>query len=414
MQYPLSKLPTDAQKRIDLLDILRGFAVFGIFVVNIEIMNCVFLNQDAFSGQWTSGIDRLSVRIMQLFFYSKFFPIFSFLFGVGISMQALRRMEKGVSSSGFFIRRMGFLFLIGVLHVLLLWSGDVLHLYALLGLMTALLLKRSSKFILAAAVFLLLFPFYEELSGFIFERIGFQPESFLAAYSSQEIIDTIRSGSYVEGVLFRLREWVTNIPLLFVFLAPVALAMFLLGLYFGKKQIFLSIDEFINKTKKPALAIALFTTAYRLFFLFVLLNMNIMSDQALRPVFLKFMYLSDVVTGLLYLWLIAWLWKFPVWKKLLAPLQYVGRMALTNYIMHSLIGLILFSSVGFQRYETLSPAETLITATLVFCFQLIFSNLWLSYFYYGPLEWLWRCFSYKKLLPIRRARLPRIAQNLQP
>jgi len=88
--------------RIVLLDILRGFALLGIFVVNIEIMNCIFMNQDAFSQQWTSPIDTLAVRLQQLFFYGKFFPIFSLLFGVGISIQFLSVKRKGIPMTFFY------------------------------------------------------------------------------------------------------------------------------------------------------------------------------------------------------------------------------------------------------------------------------------------------------------------------
>ena len=89
-------------------------------------------------------------------------------------------------------------------------------------------------------------------------------------------------------------------------------------------------------------------------------------------------------------------------QKLMHPLKYAGQMALTNYILQSAIGLFLFSSVGLGWYEQLSPTQVLVIAVSVFIVQVLFSKLWLSYFKYGPLEWLWRCLSYKTLLKIRR------------
>src|SRR5690606_2525541 len=115
--------PTKKNKRIDLLDIFRGFAVLGIFVVNIVIMNSTFLNQDEFAKQWTSNIDQISETILQLFFYTKFFPIFSLLFGLGISMQALKLQNNNKLSFSFFARRMLILFIFGLLHIIFLWSG---------------------------------------------------------------------------------------------------------------------------------------------------------------------------------------------------------------------------------------------------------------------------------------------------
>ncbi|MEW7291390.1 DUF418 domain-containing protein [Aquimarina sp. 2304DJ70-9] len=397
--------PTQPQKRIEILDVFRGFAILGIFVVNIEIMNCVFMNQDAYSAQWTAPIDIMSVRIFQLFFYSKFFPIFSFLFGLGITMQALSLFEKNKLRFSFFARRMLVLFVFGALHVLLFWSGDVIHLYAVLGLLTTLLIKKSNRLILWLSLVFLLFPFYDQVADYLFSITKYNPESYLKNFSSNDVIDTIRNGSYTNGVKLRTLEYLSNIPLLFVFLAPVALSMFLLGLYFGKNNFVTSIETLIDRIKKPSLIIAISTNLYRIIFLFFLPDFEIYSNEYARPIFLKLMFLSDIVMGLFYLWLVAWIWYKTKWKKIISPLKYVGRMALTNYIMQSVIGLLLFSSIGFSLYETLSPSQTLITALIVFCFQLMYSKIWLTYFMYGPLEWVWRCFTYQKLLPIKKSPL---------
>ncbi len=395
--------PTQPTKRIELLDVFRGFAILGIFVVNIEIMNCVFKNQGEFSQQFTSGLDKASVRIFQLFFYSKFFPIFSFLFGLGITMQAMKLFEKNKLTFSFFGRRMLGLFIIGALHILLLWSGDVVHLYAILGLLVTLLIKRSNKLLIILSLIVLLFPFYEQVGGYILELFNYNPEHYLKDYSSEKIIETIRHGSYADGVKLRTLEYLSNIPVLFIFLAPVALSMFLLGGYIGKNNLVSSLDKLVMDIKKPALIIAILTNVYRLVFLFVLPDLEIYRNEIARPVFLKLMFLSDVAMGLFYLWLLTWIWFYTPWKRFLTPFKYAGRMALTNYVMQSFIGLILFSSLGFELYQTMSPTKTLLTALLAFAFQMVFSKIWLTYFKYGPLEWLWRCFTYKKMLPLKRS-----------
>ncbi|WP_103068462.1 DUF418 domain-containing protein [Aquimarina sediminis] len=397
----MNTTPTTTQKRIEVLDIFRGFAVFGIFMVNIEIMNCTFINQDTFSQQWTSHLDQLSVRILQLFFYSKFFPIFSFLFGLGIAMQIKNRIEKNEYSFGFFLRRMIILFIFGALHIILFWSGDVIHLYAILGLLTAFLIKKSNNLLLSLIILLLIFPFYDHIFGFFAQWINFSPSQFIEQFSSEEITTTIRNGSYLSGIHLRILEYISNIPVLFLYLAPIALSMFLLGIYFGKNNFVYSIDAVVEKIKKPVLSIVILSNIYRLIFLFLLPKYDFYRNEVLHSVFIKLMVISDLIMGLFYLWLIVWLVRFPIWKKIFSPLTYVGRMALTNYIMHSVIGLFIFSSIGFQLYETLSPYQTALLAIVVFIVQIIFSKIWLSYFVYGPLEWIWRCFSYKKLLPIK-------------
>ncbi len=312
-------------------------------------------------------------------------------------MQALKRDK----TYRFFARRMVGLFIIGLLHIILLWNGDVLHIYALLGLLTMLLLRLSDRIILTGAAIMLLFPFYDQTSELFFRFINFYPAKFLEAYSSKDVIHIIRKGSYREGVQFRLVEYLSNVPLLYSFLAPLAFSMFLLGLYFGKRQFFYSVDWFVDRIAKPVLIIAVLTNIYRILFLFVFPG-NVHVNETLVPFAFKLMFLSDVAMGLFYLWLLVWLMRYPRWRRILSPLRHVGRMALTNYIMQSLIGVIIFTSMGFKLYETLSPTQTLVTAVGVFCFQVLFSRLWLARFRFGPLEWLWRCFSYQKILPIKR------------
>jgi uncharacterized protein len=398
----LNSQPTHKKARIELLDVYRGFAILGIFVVNIVIMNSTFLNQDEFALQWTAPIDRAAEDILKLFFYTKFFPIFSLLFGLGISMQAIKLAEKQQLSSAFFVRRMCILFLIGIAHILFLWSGDVLHLYAILGLFTTLMIKRSNKLILGLAIFFLFFPFYDQILGFIFECIHFAPESYLQDYTGETVNQIIRNGTYLEGMQLRISEYFANIPMLFGFLAPVAISMFLFGLYLGKNKIYNSLESFIQKIKKPVLLIALLTNIYRILFLYMLVQQDVFKVAEYREVLIKIMVLCDTFMGLFYIWLIGWLWYTTSWKKILKPLQYAGRMALTNYLMHSFVGLILFSSIGFRLYETLSPSQTLAIAVFVFIIQILLSKLWLSYFKYGPLEWFWHCCTYKKILPIKK------------
>ncbi|WP_235010961.1 DUF418 domain-containing protein [Aquimarina sp. AU119] len=365
-------------------------------------MNSTFLNQDEFAKQWTSGIDQISNKILQLFFYTKFFPIFSLLFGLGISMQALKMLKKNKLSFSFFARRMFILFLFGVLHIVFLWSGDVLNLYALLGLLTTLMLKKSNQLILILSVIFLFFPFYDQLFEYLFNLLNFKPEIYLSEYTGETVNQIIKNGTYLEGLQMRLLEYLSNIPMLFGFLAPVAISMFLLGLYLGKNKIYDSLDIFIQQIKKPMLIIAVVTNIYRVLFLFVLPDYEMYSTTTFRPVFIKLMVLSDIAMGLFYLWGIGWLWYNTKWKFILSPLKYVGRMALTNYLMQSLIGLILFSSIGFKLYETLSPSVAILTAIVVFIFQLILSKVWLNYYRFGPLEWIWRCLTYKELLPIKK------------
>jgi len=365
-------------------------------------MNSTFLHQDEFAKQWTSSIDLITQRILQLFFYTKFFPIFSLLFGLGISMQALNLLEKGKLSFSFFARRMFFLFLFGVMHIVFLWSGDVLNIYAVLGLLVTVFIKKSNKLILILAAIFLLFPFYDQIFAKLFQFFNYRPEIYLSDYSGETVNQIISNGTYLEGLQLRLLEYLSNLPMLLGFLAPIALSMFFVGLYLGKNKIYQSLDSFIDHIKKPMIWLAILTNIYRVLFLFVFTKLDIFKLELGRTILIKLMVISDTIMGLFYLWLIGWIWYKTRWKRILSPLKYAGRMALTNYILQSVIGLSLFSSIGLSWYETLSPSKTFLTAVFVFIFQVILSKIWLTYFKFGPLEWVWRCLTYKKLLPIKR------------
>ncbi len=318
-------------KRIELLDVYRGFAILGIFVVNIVIMNSTFLNQDEFAQQWTSSLDIAIQKVLQLFFYTKFFPIFSLLFGLGISMQAVKLSEKGKLTKAFFFRRMFFLFVFGVLHILLLWSGDVLNMYALLGLLMVFLIKKSNKLILGLSVFFLLFPFYDYIFEQVFTFLGYNPGIYLEGYTGESVNKIISEGTYVEGIQLRILEYLSNFPMLVGFLAPIALSMFLLGMYLGKNKICENLETFISKIRKPAILIAVLSNIYRICFLYVIVKLDVYKIDFARQIFIKLMVISDVIMGLFYLWILGWFWYKTKASASLKPLQFPGKMKLTNY-----------------------------------------------------------------------------------
>ncbi|QDH78462.1 DUF418 domain-containing protein [Echinicola soli] len=394
--------PISDRSRIELIDIFRGFAIFGIFMVNIEIMNCFMVNQEKFGKLWTRPIDTFSYRILQLFFYSKFFPIFSFLFGLGIGMQTNKFINSKRLPLGFLIRRMLILLVFGILHITFLWDGDILHLYALIGIFTFFWIRRAAKVILITSIIVFVFPFYDVIVAIVFGSLEVNSSRLIELYNPQEIRNIIWNGSLGEQISLRWADYVSNIPLLLYMVGPVAFSMFLLGLYFVRQGYHNAIKDFIARTKKPVLMVILLITAYRLFFIFALTDLDIYHNPWLKPIFLQLIFLSDVMTGLFYLWLMGWLYYFQGWKKLLSPLKYVGRMALSNYIFQSLVGLILFYGLGFSLYEKMSPPMMLLTGILVFAVQMLMSAIWLRYFRYGPLEWLWRVLSYGKRMGIKR------------
>lgn len=390
--------------RLAILDVYRGFAVFGIFFVNITIMHSVMIFQDSYLTQFDDTLSLVTAKLLQLFFYNKFFPIFSFLFGLGLSIQMDAKRRNNQAYEAFFIRRMAILFIFGVVHIVLLWSGDVLHLYALIGLLCIVIIKFNSKWLIGLSLSLLVYPFWDNALIWFSSLFEKPLEHDMVALGSSGVADIMISGRFTDLIHLHWIDYQASLPLVLFYLGPMAFAMFMLGIVAGRQTVRIGSEEWVAQYRNTALLILVLTTVYRVSFLWLLPETDLYRDALLRTIWFKLMYLSDIAFGLWYLWFIAWTWHFTGAKRLLHSFSYVGRMALTNYMSHSVIGLIIFSNIGLASYQTLHPVECFGLAFISFTIQLLISRWWLAYFAYGPLEWLWRCGSYLKWFPIQKGR----------
>ena len=398
----MSTTPVLQTNRLEIIDIFRGLAIFGIFMVNVHVMNCAFPNRAMQEAQFESVIDVFTLKVLDLFFYGKFFPIFSFLFGIGISLQVQRQIEKGTFSIRFFSRRLIALFLFGVLHIVFIWSGDILHLYAILGAILLLFIKRSARFLLVSAIILLLFPLYLDIFDGIIAFFEFDFMKPLLNIPHDQLVETYRSGSYFEIMDIRLKEYKSATEILWLILAPTAITMVFLGASVEKSGVLYRIPEFIRNTKFKVLGLFSLAVITHYFAPYLLASFEEPAGRIVRYFIVYPYIISDVVIALSIVWFIAFLFQFNVGKKVLSPLRHVGQMAFTNYIMQSVLGLIIFSSLGFSYYEKGSPSVLIGIVVFIYLLQITFSKTWLKHFYFGPLEWLWRCISYFKLMPLKR------------
>ncbi len=398
----MSTTPIDQKKRIEIIDIFRGLAIFGIFMVNIHVMNCAFPNRAMHEAQFQGFIDIATLNVLDLLFYGKFFPIFSFLFGLGISIQVRRQLEKRTFSTLFFIRRLLALLLFGILHIVFIWSGDVLHLYAILGLILLLFINRSAKFLFFASIVILLFPFYLDVFDRIINYFDYDFMKPLTSISHEVLIDTYRNGSYFSILDIRLKEYQSATEILWLILAPTAFSMVFLGASVEKSGILNNIPAFIQKTKIKVLVLFILAVGYHYFSMYLMSTFETPPGRILRYFIVYPYIISDVIIALSIVWFVAYGYQYKLGQKILAPLRHVGQMAFTNYIMQSILGLIIFSSLGFAFYEKGSPSVLILIVACIYISQIVLSKIWLKYYYFGPLEWLWRCISYVKLMPMRR------------
>lgn len=394
--------PTSSNNRILHLDIFRGFAILGIFMVNILVMNVSFVYRGAWLMETSSTINDAAYWFLEMFFFSKFFPIFSFLFGIGVALQIRSLKMKPINSSIFLTRRFLALLVFGVSHILFIWSGDILHLYALFGFVLILMYRTPPIVILLSAFVLVFFPYFDDMYVYITKFFEFDPEAGLIEYSRTQIADLKTSGSYVSGMELRIAEYGFMSTFVISIIVPFALAMTLLGLYTVKKGIIDRIDAFVTKIVGPFLLIFILILSFRFVYRYWMIEHLDIEYGSLLSFFLwTLYYVSEIFIAFFYLIVIVFVLRTKVGLKLLSPLQYVGRMAFTNYILQSIIGYLIMRTFGY--YESFTPSNCMIIVLTVYACQIPLSWLWLKYFKFGPLEWVWRCISYWKILPIKKA-----------
>lgn len=392
--------PTKTDKRIQELDLFRGFAILGIFMVNILVMNVSFVYRFNWEAEQTGWLQEISFFVLETFFYSKFFAIFSLLFGVGVALQIQRMKERGTFQNSFFLRRFGSLFLFGILHILFIWSGDILHLYGLMGFALLLFFRGSARFLLWSAIVVFAFPFYGFVYQTIIDWLSLDYSGLLPELSREAILELKHHGSYSSGIVLRLKEYGFAMELILAGIAPVAFSMMLLGGYFVKKGWLNNLYDRLIKVRFYLFGFLLILVTFRFILIYGLLpNFEIPRGSALSIFFYTMYQLSDVSLSLSFLWILGYCWNKGYFQWILTQLQFVGKMAFTNYILQSILGYIIMRTLN--GYEFFSVFQCILLVLGIYIIQIIFSKWWLSKYLFGPLEWIWRCISYWKILPIR-------------
>ena len=406
----MTSTPTSqpVKKRIISLDALRGFALLGIAAANFpEFSLWTFLDEESQLKMKTGSLDIIVRAFQYMFVDGKFYTIFSILFGIGFSIIISHAMEKGANGFRIFYRRMVLLLLIGLFHLLFIWSGDILMLYAAVGMLLPLFRNCKPKTILKFAVFFLTLPILVEILRTV---THFNPADLLysawwqTAYSygineNNFASWLLKSVTYsdvhaflMQGAVERMWEFVLGQRYFKV------LGLFLFGYYIGKQQIFKNLDgnfELLTKVAKICCCVGLPLSMVYVW--------SSMSSQPLGQVFHTIIYTFSVYPlGIAYMSLISIIYVKTKASSIWRILAYPGRMALTCYILQSIFGIIIFYGIGFGFGMTSGLFFTEIVAILVFTIEIILSALWLKFFNFGPLEWIWRMLTYGKVFKIRK------------
>ena len=382
--------PVPGDRRVVLIDALRGFALFGVVTANM-LAGSGF-NPFAHPEQISAPIDHAVFWAMDVLVSGKFMALFSLLFGVGFGLQLRRAADRGTVLVPRYIRRLAGLFLIGILHHIFLGAGDILKDYAILGLALLLFRNASDRVLLTAAV---LAMFTGLVAGILVDFLGIpQP----ARADPALVARVFAEGNYLGRVSLNLASlpgkwWV------FVMFNSSNFTLFLLGFYAARHRL---LEE--HGRARPLLL--------RVFFIAVVVALAGLLFRAVleraiaglptvwqRPANVVFQR-RGLALALAYGSGFALLWNSnAAVRRRLAPLAKVGRLALTNYLSVSLATTILF--FGMRLSGSVRPSVAVGLGVLLWCTQVIWSDAWLRRYRFGPAEWLWRTLTYGRLQPMR-------------
>ncbi len=401
--------PIEPGERLLVIDILRGFAVLGILLVNMDSYAWPLDLPRLGWADSTAVADRAAGVLIRLLAEGKFYTLFSFLFGFGLAVQMSRAEARGAPFARLYARRLLVLLLIGLAHAVLVWYGDILVTYAILGFPLLLFRHRRPRTLMIWTIACWLLPVLLEgllgavLLGITHIRGADILERIALATSSEDAAGIARAiqiyghGTFAQILALRLRD-LKAIYTLGVFSIPTVFAMFLLGLWAGRRGIFQDLGASKSLFKKTALWGLVIGGLGNLVYV---LTRDLAGDRVSPLDFIGGMAHAVGAPALMlgYLASIVLLVQREPWRRRLARLAPVGRMALTNYLMQSLICTTLFYSYGLGLYGRIGLAEGLGLAAVIYIAQVVWSGWWMDRFSHGPVEWLWRALTYGRRPP---------------
>jgi uncharacterized protein len=400
--------PTAEPERISSLDTLRGFALLGILVMNIQSFAMPFsayMNPTNYGD--LHGINFAVWIAGHLLFDQKFISMFSMMFGAGVVLMTTRMEARGEKPARFHYRRMLWLLLFGLLHAYLLWYGDILVLYALCGMLIYPARRWKPRTLLIVGVASLAVG--SLLSLFFGLTMPYWPPENVTEVetmwhpTSEKINAELQAyhGGWLKQMEHRVPttfEFETFGTLMF-FWKPAGLM--LLGMAFYRMGVFAAQASraFYAGLVAAGVVVGLPLVGYGVY-------RNFDAAWQLRySMFLgaQWNYWGSLPVALAWVGALMLICKSGAWRGLTSRLAAVGQMAFTNYLLHTFICITIFYGHGFGWFGSAARWQQALVVAGVWAFQLIVSPLWLRHFGFGPFEWLWRSLTYSTRQPFRRA-----------
>lgn len=404
--------PISSAERVFELDLVRGMALLGILVMNMPGFAASFYSGMAGFEIWTSWWDEWTALLRNVLFSGKFNSMFSLLFGIGFALQLQRLIERrGSQGIRIYVRRLAGLFLFGAIHMLVFWTGDVLHMYALLGVLLLLLRNCSDRTIITLIVLSLLFPVvngFFKMVAFDADHIEHLSRAFNAWLASNDA--AYGHGSFVEAMREHSREaWFlytdpASIEYTASFYVQLMTTM-LLGFLIGRHRFVERIGALMPRILQIQYASLVIGVATAL-----LLAYGEKTVSPFEPppgsILVSLCYgVCRLALMIFYVTTLVRLARSDVWRARFAPLASVGRLPLSNYLLQTAIATTIFYGWGLGFWNRGGPLSWLLLALAIyFAVQVPLSRWWLARFQYGPMEFLWRWMTYGRTMSGRLVR----------
>lgn len=391
-------LQSTGNQRLVHLDALRGFALFGILAVNIWAFADPYYSTAAINPLYDSTPGRIARSILDIVFEMKFYLLFSFLFGVSFTLQMTSAQQAGVSFMARMLRRQAGLLTIGFLHYVLLYDGDILITYAILGLI--LLACRNIKPSTAVAVGTTLLV----LHALLWIALGLSglssstPPAKAGGLVDAQAQLTALSGGIVDTARYHLSNMSETVKLILELQGPGALAMFFFGYAAGRRELFAHQHQWCLSRHIVVLAFLIGFAGSVAYALGDVLAIGSAWDTLGFGV----AQLTAPLLSMCYALAVLALLRSEKCKGLRTALATVGKISLTNYLLQSVALCLIFTGYGFGLINRVHPFVVLLLVPMIFLVQIGLSRWWLRTHPYGPAEWLLRAVTIAKLPAWRR------------
>ncbi len=399
--------PVEPSARIVSMDILRGVAVLGILVMNIQSFAMPYVaysNPTAYEN--LSGNDLWVWLMSHVFADQKFMAIFSMMFGASIVMLSQKARKEHMRSTDLQNRRFVFLAIFGLIHAYLIWYGDILFVYAICAFFMFMFRSKKSGVQMKAGVILLI------IGSAISLIIGYttplwepgeyetaQVETWTPEPSTiSEEVEYAR-GTWERQILYRAPQAFKMQTTVFIFETFWKVAgLMLIGMALYKRRVFKGKQSTKYYSKMIGYGLGL---GLPLVVIGTMLDFNYEWDFRMSFFFFsQFNYWGSILVALGYVGVVMLVTKTSTRSFIAKRLANVGRMALSTYLMQSIICSFLFYGHGLALFGDLDRSFQLVVALAIMVFNIAFASIWLSYFKYGPFEWLWRSLTYGKMQPL--------------